>query len=143
MSPKPEFVTVWDGCRDDPRTNGGYLNVEFYPKRDAPVRPAIQELPRVACNAAITKALRAPVRVRLRQPNNVEKKQAFQNCLTLLIQQLRRQQLTIAEISAVTGKKYWNVRHCLTLLKHQGILRSRPVGATGGRPTCAFWIEQP
>jgi len=141
MIPKLELVVVWDGGRDDP-SNGGYLNVEFYPTRDAPARPAAQTLPRVACNAEIAKALHAPVRVRLRQPNNVEKKHAFQNCMTLLVQQLRQQPLTIAQISAVTGKKYWNVRHCLTLLKHQGILRSRPVSATHGRPTCAFWIEQ-
>lgn len=139
---------VWDGARDDPKSNGGYLNVEFYPKREAPALPPRYSLPRtgVGSHAKVWEALAAAERPARppkppRKPNNTEKKEAFHNCLSLLIAQLRQRPLTIAEMQQVTRKRYWNVRHCLTLLRHMGILRSKPVGATGGRPTQTFWIE--
>ncbi len=144
MRPRDTLVVVWDGAKSN-ATYGCYLNVEYYPTRPAPTVPKRVDTYKQAVRRVKPREFQAwpakPVR-RPKGPTNAQKQVTFQNGLTLIIAQLKVQPLTIAELIVATGKKYWNVRHCLTLIGHLGILRSKQVGATGGRPTQAFWIDK-
>lgn len=128
-----ELETVWCGARDNPRFNGGYLNCEFYPKRDAPALPRLEELPRIprvlakdAFPAALTGCRRHRIHIGA---------ELVERIVPLLVARSYTVQELAATMNVTQRSIYW------ALMKLRGLKR-RPSAKTKGRPVAQFWLER-
>lgn len=116
-----EFETVWNGCRDNPRVNGGYLNVDFYPKRDAPAL-----LPRIAEGSQ---------RRRGQQP-----RPGADDLMWRVQQLLLRGPQTLSAMAQECRRSEHTIRCAMWKLGKQ--VKSAPYAKTKGRSTSQFWLER-
>jgi hypothetical protein len=128
-----ELETVWNGCRDNPRMNGGYLNLQFFPKRDAPKLPRLEELPRiprVLAKNAFPSALTGCRRHRVHIGAELVEK---------LARMLMSRAYTVQELSAAMNVTQRSIYWALTKLRG---LKRRHAAKTKGRPVAQFWLER-
>ena len=110
-----EMEVVWDGTRDNPARNGGYLNCEFYSKRDAPaVKPAV------------------PLPVLLRRVTIMDR----------VVQRLRKGPATVPDLMDICHHTHDGaVRHCLQLLRLAGRLQQSSTERSFLVPLKRYWLR--
>ena len=110
-----EMEVVWDGTRDNPARNGGYLNTEFYPKRDAPaLGPPV------------------PLPVLMRRVTIMDR----------VVQRLRKGPATVQDLMDVVDHRCDGaVRHCLKTLRLEGRLQETASERSFLVPLKRYWLR--
>lgn len=141
----PEYTVSWTGA-----VNTAHRGLLCSPEAEHETQPASAVSARPTVVWGQNRHLWAPGAVPAqtktgRHPNNTEKRQAFHQRLEVVRAHLKQHRGTVGEVKAALGLQDWNLRHCFTVFKRQGILRSAPthVVLSSGRPMLTFWIEAP